>query len=65
MAVKTVNQDVRFQGLSSDPMPSGPNGATFHVIDTGEVYVCHDGVWTVDLRMATAIRQATVFPTMK
>ncbi len=56
MAVKAVLQDVNLQGLSSDPKPGGPNGATFHVIDTGEVFVCHEGVWSPDLRLVAALK---------
>lgn len=58
MAVKAVHEDVKFQGLSSDAKPGGPNGSTFHVIDTGEVFVCHEGAWSLDLRQARAIKQA-------
>lgn len=55
MAVKPVFEDVKFQGLSSDTPPPGPDGATFHIVDTGEVLVCHEGVWTTDLRMSYAV----------
>ncbi|MFH2075549.1 MAG: hypothetical protein ABIJ57_09420 [Pseudomonadota bacterium] len=58
MAVKPVHEDVKFQGFSSDPKPGGPNGATFHVIDTGEVLVCHEGVWSTDLRLIFALKIA-------
>ena len=56
MAVRPVHEDVKFQGFSSDQKPGGPNGATFHVIDTGEVFVCHEGVWSLDLRLVAALR---------
>jgi hypothetical protein len=56
MAVKAVHEDVKFQGLSSDEKPGGPNGATFHAIDTGEVFVCHEGMWTLDLRLGAALK---------
>jgi hypothetical protein len=59
MAVKPVHEDVKFQGFSSDIKPGGPNGATFHVIDTGEVFVCHEGVWSRDLRAVAALRMMT------
>lgn len=62
MAVKTITQDVNFQGLSSDEKPGGPNGATFHVIDTGEVLVCHEGAWPPDLRLARALKQIINLP---
>lgn len=59
MTVRQVTQnDIVFQGLSSDSKPGGPNGATFHVLDTGEVFVCHEGVWSLDLRLAMAMKQA-------
>lgn len=43
---------MRFQGLSTDdkPLAGVQDGATFHVIDTGGVYVFHDGMWETDLR---------------
>ena len=58
MAVKPVHEDVKFQGLSSDDKPGGPNGATFHNINTGEVFVCHEGAWSLDLRLAAALKTA-------
>ena len=58
MAVKPVHEDVKFQGLSSDEKPGGPNGATFHCVDTGEVFVCHEGAWVPDLRLQTALEAA-------
>ena len=56
MSVRAVEKDVNFQGLSSDQKPAGPNGATFHVLDTGEVFVCHEGAWIEDLRLARALK---------
>jgi len=58
--IKAVHQDVKLQGLSSDVKPGGPNGATFHVIDTGEVYVCHEGVWSLDRRLAPSLQLANI-----
>lgn len=42
----------RFQGLSTDdkPLTGVQDGATFHVIETGERYVFHDGTWEPDRR---------------
>jgi len=57
MAVKPVFEDVKFQGLSTDNKAPGPDGATFHVIDTGEVLVCHEGAWEPDLRLTWALQQ--------
>lgn len=62
MAVKQEGggNRIRFQGLSSDdkPLTSVQDGAEFHVVDTGEVYVFHDGIWTPDLRIARALKIA-------
>lgn len=47
----------RFNGISSDDMPiSPPEGSTLHLIDTGEQYIYHNGMWERDLRMITALR---------
>lgn len=44
------------QGLSTDDKPlDAQDGATFHVIDTGEMYVMHDGMWEPDLRLSRAL----------
>ena len=57
MAVVNATSDQLYQGLSSDPKPTGAgNGALFHVVDTGEVYVFHDGTWTPDLRLTRALK---------
>ena len=46
----------RFQGLSTDDKPTdSPDGSTYHSVDTGEQWVCHDGMWVIDLRMAKAL----------
>jgi len=60
MAVRAVHEDVKLQGLSSDPKPGGPNGALFHVIDTGELYVCHEGVWTPDRRLQAGLKDVAI-----
>jgi hypothetical protein len=55
--VMATATDQTYQGLSSDPKPTGAgNGAIFHIVDTGEVYVFHEGVWTPDLRMVRALK---------
>ncbi len=58
MAVSFVATIKRWQGLSTDEKPSTdvPEGSTFHVVDTGEEYVYHDGSWQPDLRMVRALR---------
>ena len=39
-----------FQGLSTDDKPmSVLDGASFRVIDTGEMYRYHDFMWELDL----------------
>lgn len=46
----------RLQCVSSDPMPTdSENGTTLHIIDTGEMYVRHDGGWEPDLRLIYAL----------
>lgn len=45
------NTGKRYQGVSSDIKPSDvADGTIFHVIDTGKVYLFHDGMWVEDLR---------------
>lgn len=58
MAVKMIATIKRWQGLSTDVMPSSdvPEGSTFHVIDTGEEYVFYDDGWEKDLRLITALQ---------
>lgn len=52
MAVKLLRVSQRWNGLSSDIKPTdAPEGSTFHIIDTGEVYLFHDGMWEIDLRV--------------
>jgi hypothetical protein len=33
------------------------DGSTIHFVDTGELYVMHDGVWEPDLRLITALER--------
>ncbi len=58
MAVKTVIDVGEYQGLSADIKPNCTDGSIFHVVDTGEVYVFHDGTWAPDKRLIYAIQQA-------
>ncbi len=48
----------RWIGHSSDEKPSTdvPEGSTFHMIDTGEIYIYHNGMWAEDLRLIYALR---------
>ncbi len=52
----------RLQCLSSDDKPMTraagvdvENGTTIHIVDTGEVYVFHDGGWEPDRRLIYAL----------
>ena len=54
--------DQVYQALSTDERPLGAgNGATLHVVDTGEVYIFHQGMWLPDLRMVAAVKLALAF----
>lgn len=55
MVVQVVNPQT-FQGLSTDDKPNAENGSTFHVINTGEVLIMHEGMWVADLRSARNFR---------
>lgn len=51
----------RFIGHSSDPKPTDVSeGAELHIVDTGEEFIFHDGMWFQDLRRINAIRLAAV-----
>ena len=55
MAVKSVGATgVKFQGLSTDDKPLGrpENGAVYRILDTGEIYRYHDGMWELDTSTA-------------
>jgi hypothetical protein len=57
MSVIIISSDKRYQGLSSDEKPSSvAEGSTFHIVDTGETYVFHNGAWERDLRLIAALR---------
>lgn len=59
MAIVDVKTNLpNLQGLSTDERPAAENGTTLHIVDTGEVYVRHDGAWIKDLRAARAIKDA-------
>ena len=46
--------------ISSDERPSTeiPEGSILHYIDTGELYIFHDGTWEPDVRLQYALTQA-------
>lgn len=59
MAVVDVKRNLPdLQGLSTDEKGGAENGCLFHVVDTGDVYVRHEGTWVKDLRMARAVKDA-------
>ena len=59
MTVKLIAITNHWDGLSSDDKPStAPEGSTFHVVDTGEQYIRHDGTWELDSRLSTALKRA-------
>lgn len=48
-------------GHSSDSKPSDVSeGAELHVIDTGEEFIYHNGMWVQDLRRINAIKMAAL-----
>jgi len=58
MAVLPVGAtNFKFQCISSDekPIAGMENGATMHVITTGEQYVFHNGAWEPDRRLIYAL----------
>lgn len=60
MACLRIIEVAHFQGVSSDVKPEGAvNGSTFHIVDTGEKYICHDGQWVEDLSLIYALTQAS------
>lgn len=53
MAVKEAGYPPQnLSGYSSDerPLTGVVDGATYHMLDTGERFVFHDGMWEADLR---------------
>jgi len=61
MTVSLVTSAKCFAGHSSDELPSGvEEGASFHVVDTGEELVYHNGMWVQDLRKINAIKMAAL-----
>jgi hypothetical protein len=56
-AIRIKNPE-SWHGLSSDEKPfEVPEGTTFHVVDTGEVYVFFNDAWEIDLRSSRALSQ--------
>lgn len=59
MAFLRVETNDQFIGASSDVKPNATEGATLHIIDTGEEYIFHDGMWMQDLRRIYALQQVS------
>ena len=56
MALTLIGTIQRFQCLSTDDKPlTVPEGSELHIIDTGELYIFHDGMWEPDLRLTRAL----------
>jgi len=47
-----------YSGLGTDEKPDGPEGSTFHEMDTGRVYRYHEGVWYEDPGSLLAVFRA-------
>ncbi len=57
MTVRQNSAIKTFIGLSTDDKPSdAPQGSTFHSVDTGELWVFHDNMWSLDLRLSNALK---------
>lgn len=58
MTVILQTKIAHYNVLSSDAWPESNivEGATLHVIDTGEEYIYHDETWETDLRRINALR---------
>ncbi len=48
MTAKRIGS-MQWHGYSTDDKPDAPEGATYHSVDTGEIWVMHDGMWTLQL----------------
>lgn len=59
MAYYLMNKIYRWNGLSSDAKPETgvPEGSTFHCVDTGEEYIYHNGMWEIDKRLWSAVKE--------
>lgn len=51
----------KFASHSGDERPTDVDeGATLHLVDTGEELIFHNGGWVQDLRIINAIRMANL-----
>ena len=60
MSVELITEPQRYIGLSTDDWhENAPEGSTLHLVDTGETYIFHNGMWEYDLRLITALGMAS------
>ena len=61
MAVKFVTQkrELHWNCISTDGRPDSgvPEGSTLHMVDTGEEYIYHNGMWEDDLRNRNVLNE--------
>lgn len=59
MTVKLETTIKRFNGASTDdkPIVDVPEGSTYHCVDTGERYIFHNDMWTLDLTLIVTIQR--------
>jgi len=63
MSVTMIKSRQEFQGLSTDDKPpKAAEGATYHSVDTGEMWIMCNRMWSLDLRMAYAFKSALRVP---
>ena len=57
MAIKLETTIQKWNCVSSDVFPSSgiSEGSKIHVINTGEKYIYHDGMWEQDLSLVYAL----------
>jgi hypothetical protein len=59
MAFKLIESKDGYICDSSDTIPNAVEGATLHIVDTGEELIFHDGIWMPDLRKIYALKQVS------
>lgn len=57
MAVKTVTNPQKIQWLSSDRPPIASDGSEGLTVDTGQMWIWHDGTWVPDLRLEAILKR--------
>ena len=65
MSISKVASTQYYQGLSTEAKPMDviggdtiPPGSVFHSVDTGDEGVYYEGMWTLDLRKAMALKRS-------